>query len=261
MGVRTTDQGVSSHRRLVLRTMVNALIAAFGASYDREPQFVNLKVTTEFPLAEIDYPCIVIEYEPQRVVNAGVGHEEWFADANMVLRKWNHRRFEGELTFNVFGLTPLDRDLLSDALMEVLAFGRLDPNLLPFFNTIYGDPDAPVTLQFSQLMLNVDEIAFGGDSAAPAPWQPEDTLTYESTLSTTIHGGFYNVLPTDTFGYVTRAEAEPYPQGDQTVTIEFGGDQPLPFPDPNTLWTNPLEYDDADTVVGEAVISGDEALN
>lgn len=262
MGVRTTEQGVVSHRRLALRTVVLALQSVFGNTYDREPQFVDLKVTTEFPLVEVDYPCITVEYEPQRVVNAGVGHEEWFVDANRILRKWNHSRFEGQVIFNVFALSKLDHDLLSDALMEVIRFGRLDPNLLPFFTSIYGDPNAPVSLQFSQIMLNADELDFGGDSVSPAPWQPEDTLVYTSDISTTLHGGFYNVLPQDTWGYVTRASAEPYPQGEQTVTIEFSPDeQALPFPDPSTLWTNPFQIEDAGSVTGTAVISGSDALN
>lgn len=261
MGVRTTDLGVASHRRLVLRTVIGALTAVFGATYPREPQFQNLKVTPDYPLVLVDYPCVVVEYEPQRVVNAGVGHEEWFPDANMVMRKWNHSRFEGSLNFNVFGLSPLDRDLLSDAVTEVIRFGRLDAHLLPFFDSLYGASTDPVKLMFSQLMLNADEIDFGGDSASPAPWQPEDILVYETTMTTTIHGGFYNVLPIDTFGYVTRAKAEPYPQGTQEATIEFGPAQPLPFPDPGTVWTNPLEFVDADIPVGVAVISGVDTLN
>lgn len=260
--VRTTDQNVASHRRLVLRTMVAALQSVFGQSYDRDPQFVGLKITSEFPLVEVDYPCVTIEYEPQRVANAGVGHEEWFVDNDIVLRKWHHRRFEGEVTFNIFGLSSFDRDILSDAVMEVMSFGRLDPNLLPFFTTLYGDPNAPVSPQFSQLMLNIDEISFGGDSATIAPWAPEDKMIYSSSLSTEIHGGFYNVLPVDTWGYVTRASAESYPQGDQTVTIEFSdSEQALPFPDPDTVWTNPLEYDDSNLVTSKSVVSSDDSLN
>lgn len=261
MGVRTTDTGVTSHRRLVTRTLVSALQAVFDANYPREAQLQSLRVTTTYPLTQVDYPSIVVEYEPQKVMNAGVGHEEWFADANMVMRKWHHSRFEGSINFSVFALSPLDRDILSDALMEVIRFGRLDTHLLPFFDTIYGSANDPVKLMFNQLMLNSDEIDFGGDSASMAPWGADDVLVYETALSTTIHGGFYNTLPTDTFGYVTRAKAEPYPQGNQDVSVEFGAPQPLPFPDPSTVWTNPLEYEDTNAPVGVAQISGADALN
>lgn len=267
MAVRTTDSGVTSHRRLVTRTMVSALKSVFDANYPREPQLRNLKVTTTFPLKKIDYPSVVVEYQPQRVVNAGVGHEEWFGDENLVMRKWNHSRFEGTVDLSVFTLSPLDRDLLADAVMEVIRFGRLDDALLPFFDTIYGGADDPVRLMFSQIMLNADEIDFGGDSASLAPWSPEDLLVYETTLSTMIHGGFYNTKPVNTYGYVTRASAEPYPQGEQDVAILFGGEEKadvLPFANLATPWTNPFEHKDEAVVFGKSVFprfEGDEYVS
>ena len=249
MAERITDHNIAGHRRLVVRTIVAALQSVFNDNYNRERQLVDLKITSNYPLVQVDYPCIVVEYQPQRVVNAGVGHEEWFPDASMIMRKWHHRRFEGTLNFEICGLSPLDRDILSDALTEVISFGRLDAQLTNFFDTIYGSLNDPVKLMFSQLMLNIDEIDFGGDSASVAPWAPEDTLVYQSTCTIHIHGGFYNVIPDEEWGYVTRAKAEAYPQGEVNVV--------LPFPDPSTPWSNPLEYVDADTVTSSAAPTGE----
>lgn len=227
--------------------MVSALRDAFGTTYNRDPQLVSLKVTNKYPLAAVDYPCIVVEYEPMKISNAGVGHEEWFTDANNVFRKWHHNRFEGSLTFDIFGLSPMDRDLVADALVELLRFGRLDAQLDKFFIDLYGDPESTaVELLFSQIMLNVDDISGGGNSAGVAPWQPEDTMVYQTTHSIDIHGGYYNVVPTQTWQYITKATASPYEQD-----IEFT----LPFNNPVTSWTNPFEYEDADMVTGAAVIS------
>lgn len=247
MALRTTDQNIASHRRLVTEGVVSALRDTFGATYNREPQLANLRVTNDHPLTEIEYPCIVVEYEPSRIRNAGVGHEEWFVDANNVFRKWHHSRFEGSVTFSIYGLSTLDRDLLSDALIEVLRFGRLDVQLDKFFIDIYGDPaSTTVDLLFSQLMLNVDDIAGGGNSEGLAPWSPEDTLVYSTSHSLEIHGGYYNVIPTQTWQVVTKATASPYEED-----VEFT----LPFPNPAAAWTNPFVYEDEATVTGTAVIS------
>jgi hypothetical protein len=218
--LRTTDLSVTSYRRLVLRGIVNALHAVYDTAYTRERQLVDLKITPHYPLVKLDYPSIVVEYNGQRIINAGVGHEEWFLDDNEILRKWNHRRFEGTLNFSCHALTPLDLDLLVDSLVEVLSFGRLDAQLGNFFTSIYGSPDDPLMLAFSQLMLNVDEINDGGVTAQIAPWSPEDVLVYSSDLNIEIHGGFYNTYPQDQWSFITRVESQSYPQFEQPVDFD-----------------------------------------
>lgn len=261
--LRTTDQKTASHRRLVVRTMITAFEAVFDGSYDRDRQLQNLRIVPTYPLDQTDYPCVVVSYTPSRVVNAGVGHEEWFDDANNILRKWNHSRFEGSIDLDILALSPLDRDLLADAVEEVLRFGRLDSQLAKFFTTVYGDTsdNATYVLQFTQLMLNTDEITGGGNSESLAPWSPEDQLVYETNLSLEVHGGLYNAVPTDTWGYITNVNSDSYPQGDQNVELLVGGEAPLPFPDPTLAWTNPFIFEDGDEVTGVAVISGSEQYN
>jgi hypothetical protein len=255
MAERITDLNVSSHRRLLIRTLVPALRAVFDDTYNRERQLVGLKITESYPLQRVDYPCIVVKYEPTRVSNAGVGHEEWFLDNTNVLRKWHHSRFEGTIDFEVFGLSPLDRDLLADALTEVIRFGRLDTQLLKFFEAIYGAADDPVKLVFQQVTINADEVNFGGNSESIAPWQPEDVMVYETILSVNTMGGYYNVVPTDEWAYVTRARAEGYfsPLAYQEGLVTIGEASP-PFSDPATIWTNPFEFEDEGIVTSVARI-------
>jgi len=235
--LRDTDLNVTSYRRLVVRELVSALRSVYDANYNRERQLKDLKITTHYPLVKLDYPSIVIEYTGQRVMNAGVGHEEWFVDDNGILRKWNHRRFEGTLNFSCHALSPLDIDILTDSIIEVLSFGRLDAQLGKFFTNIYGNKTDPVMLIFSQLMLNVDDIIDSGVSAQIAPWQPEDVLVYSSDVSIVTHGGFYNTYPQDEWYYVTSVQTEPYPQGFVNVELPFGESE-------DEKWSNPFEYED-----------------
>jgi hypothetical protein len=258
--------------------MVTALQSVFDSGYDRDRQLQNLKVGPTYPMEEIGYPAIVIEYENTRVMNAGVGHEEWFEDDNNILRKWNHSRFEGNVNIDIVTLSPLTRDIVADALIEVLRFGRLDAALESFFDTIYGDPNDPDTaLVFTQLMLNTDDISGAGNAESIAPWNPEDLHVYETSYTVEIHGGYYNVYPTDTWDFVTSVDAASYLEGWTDVTTD------VPFYDPDRAWTNPfvyvdyfgvttgvavissaegeysgIRYDDADAETGVAVVSADD---
>lgn len=238
MSERVTAQSVASHRRFVLGMIINGLRAAFNASYDRDPQLASLKITQTYPLAAIDYPCIVVEYHNSLVARAGVGHYEYFTDVNNELHLWKHSRFEGEVTFEILGMTPLDRDLLADALTEIIQFGQLDTQLDQFYTTLYGDPNGPVLLWFNQIMFNSDEITSSGNTASLAPWSPEDLMVYQTSLSSEVHGGYYNVDPTDIPKYVTRVELSSYNPNDLPVVLDLTSD-----------WNNPFSfYDDAAVV-------------
>lgn len=244
--------GVLAYRRFVVETMVSALRNVFTGDYDRDRQFESLKITQQYPLKKIDYPSIVLEYVDRKVVNAGVGHIEWFNDNDNILRQWMHSRFEGTLNLNVYGLSPLDRDLLADALVEVIRFGRLDSQLVNLFDTIYGDPDANYSLQFGQIMFNSDELYGKGNSATLAPWQPEDSLVYSTGYSIELHGGFYNTVITDTFEYVSDVAVSSYPEGEVQAIIAQA-DEPT--------FTNPLYNADVGTVVGTGEPSGTDSLD
>lgn len=185
------------YKTAVKRTMVKALRAAFTDNFP-EDQFQDLRIVPEFPLSREKYPAIYISYNGTVNKNAGVGHEETFQDSLNVMRTWNHRRFEGSIDFTCLGLTPLDRDILADALHEVLTFGWLTDTMSGFFDIIYGDPDAPYSsaaLLLAQLDLNTDIITPGGESASPAPWEPEDQLLYQDVYNLEVHGSYYNAPP------------------------------------------------------------------
>lgn len=247
MSERITAQTVASHRRFIVSTLILALRAVFDSGYDRDPQFQNLKITHDFPLKELDYPCIVVTYDNRTVQNAGVGHEEWFPDANNVLRKWHHSRFEGTIDFEIHTLSPVDLDILADALTEVIRFGRLDAALLPFFTTLYGNPSDPVGLIFNQIMFDADQVSSSGNTAGLAPWSPEDLMIYQTSLTSEVHGGYYNVNPVDVWGYVTRIALTSYNTSpfDVPVVLDLKSD-----------WSNPFIYVDDGTVIGKAKVSG-----
>jgi len=261
VSVRATDAGVASHARLVYENVIPGIRAAFDNDYDREPQLRDLRVSADYPLRKIDYPAVVVEYSPQRVVSAGVGHEEWFTDPAGHFRRWKHSRFEGTLTLRALALSTLDRDILADALAELVRFGDLEPQLNRFYEVIYpteqalfddvADGERYSWRLFGQLMLDSDQLMAVGNSATVAPWQPEDVLVYSGGWSMNLHGGYYNSYPRVDWRRVTRIVIDAYAQD------RLGHD--LPFPGhAEVAWSPPLVFADAAVVSGSGSPSAQE---
>lgn len=266
MAIRTTEYSIASHRRLVYRNVVEAMRRVFDADYNRDYQFKNLRISPTFPLERIDYPCVVVQYNNNVVLNAGIGHVEHFPDPYGNMRKWHHSRFEGSISFQVFALSPLDRDILVDAVTEVIRFGTLDSQLKRFYELIYPDipipppptnPDAPWLLYdvaiLSQLALNSDILSNIGDSASPAPWGAEDALVYSGGISTELHGAYYNTYTnTPIYSRVRRVIIDAY------LTGQYG--QELPFPGHAEIaWYPPFIWQDSTIVSAQASPSGVES--
>jgi len=220
VALRTTDLGVASHKRLVYRNVVAALKAAFDGSYDRERQLAGIKVTQTYPNKELDFPAIVVDYQPQKVVAAGVGHLEIFPDPQGNLRKWKHSRFEGSLALHIYALSTLDRDIIEDAVAELVRFGSLDDQLNRFYEVVYpSDEEMEATKDvedaysfglFDQLMLDSDQLFAVGNSATIAPWSPEDVLVYAGGWTVNLHGGYYNCFPRHDWSLVRRVDIQAF---------------------------------------------------
>jgi hypothetical protein len=171
---------------------------------------------------------------------------EYFPDVTGAVRPWGHRRFNGSLEIVCQAKSTLSRDVLIDAVEEILAFGRLSSSLTGFFSTVYGEPDAPYsTLNLTQLHLNTDLIQEGDDTQSAAPWHPEDTLIFEGSLIIPVFGGFYNLAPMDS--------PAPFIQAVDVITYLEGQ---VPPSDPNdpVSWVYGIEYFDSGIVVGNARI-------
>lgn len=235
-----------AYKTTINRTIVNALRDVFTSAYP-EADFQSLNVVTQFPLTEVEYPAIICHYSEEANHNAGVGHAEYFPDPDGNLRKWMHRRFEGTMEFTVAALSPLDRDVLSDALIEVLGFGTLDPLMDNFYIRVYGEVDVDVGILglLHQMTLNTDDIVPMGESNSIAPWEPEDALVYTVGHSVACHGGFYNTLRnTDPLGYIQSAKIYPYLDISEVLDL-----------DPSNQWSYVFDYNDNDVISSEAVIS------
>jgi len=235
-----------SYKTTINRTVTRALRDVFTSTYP-DSDFQNLNIVVDYPLSEAEYPAIICRYREGPIPNAGVGHAEYFPAPDGSIRKWKHRRFEGTMEFLVSTLSPLDRDVLSDALVEILSFGDLDSLLNNFFVRVYGELGVEVgTLGLlHQISLNTDRIDPTGESATIAPWQPEDVMVYTNGYTLQCNGGFYNSYrPSASLGYIQNAIIEPY------IDLTLIDDE-----DPNNQWSFVFDYDDFGAIQSAAVIS------
>ncbi len=228
---------VVGYTRMVQNTIVDGMRRVFTNAY-AEKQLRDLRIVTEYPLTRQEYPSIIVDFNDSMIRDAGIGHQEVFFDPNGILRVWGHRRFEGSISFQCFGLTPIDRDIMYDAVVECLSFWRLPHMTLQYnlFTRLYGDPDDPRDpfQALSQLVLGTDRLQPGGKSVEPAPWGAEDAVVYQRTLTVPVIGGFYNAVPnvtvsgtdliTDVFLYPHLKDRLSLPLFDSDEFPESGGE-------------------------------------
>jgi len=176
------------YRRLIKRTLVSSLRTVFSDQYP-DPQLQNLYISVDHPLKREQFPSVIVSYEESVVKNAGVGHIEELQDDRFLTIQAKHFMFEGRIKFQCYALSPLDLDILSDSVVELLAFGRLDNLMNKFFDSVFsGVPDT------AQISLHSDYLTPLGDSSMSTFWGSEDGLVYQGGYSISCSGGFYNVI-------------------------------------------------------------------
>lgn len=179
------------YKRLVKRTTVGALRSVFSLDYP-DPQFKDLNITTTNPIKREDFPCIVAKFAESIIRNSGVSHQEVLENADGLHQKFGHFYFEGSLQFNIFAMTPLDLDTLSDSLVEMLAFGKLDALMNRFFTNIYENVENQTDGGY-QFSIASDQINATGERVSQTSWGSEDLLVYESGYNVKCHGAFYSL--------------------------------------------------------------------
>lgn len=176
------------YRRLIKRTLVAALKTVFTEEYP-EQQLRGINVSTAFPLKRENFPAIIVNYSESVVQNAGVGHIEYLEDEDFLTIPAKHFRFEGTIEFVTTALTPLDLDTISDSVVELLAFGRLDALLNRFFDRIYAEvPDS------AQISFHSDYLSPLGETQMATLWGSEDGIVYQGGYSIAVSGGFYSTI-------------------------------------------------------------------
>jgi len=218
-----------------------ALVDALQSTFQRHPDplLQDLKVDLEYSFSEVDYPSIVVRYRGMDVQNAGVGHiEKMWDPTHTTITKHKRRLYHGDLEFTIYALSSQDRDIISDALVEIVGLSDLTTYTNYFMARLYApkewqadtamsDDEFGDSYLYTLTNLNSDLMSDLGDSTTPAPWEPEDVYLYQGGYRVPVMGEVLS-LPPDVF-YTTIKSILQYPYIAGIDPIPTGSDDPAPW--------------------------------
>jgi hypothetical protein len=129
--------------------------------------------------------------------------------------------YQGNVEFDIWGMSSADRDLLADAIIEVLAMVEVSAAGQRFLDRFYTSLQSTPYGMWHFPTLNLDQITGTGEpQPQPAPWGAEDQLVYETGYRVPIFGEFYSYTPPQppTGGLVTEVDVYEYPVGADNKT-------------------------------------------
>lgn len=171
------------------------------------------KITIEYPTSEAAYPTIIVRFYERQVRNAGVGHIEYILNSQNFADTYRHYLYDGTIEFAIQALSSLDRDLISDSLVQTLTMGDLLPYTQSFRDRIYYPNDPFAASNF--ININTDTIQGFGETQTPQPWLTENELVYQTSYRVGIYGEFYSLPPAlqGAPGLVEHVKLFPYIEG------------------------------------------------
>lgn len=194
--------------------LTEAIKRTFDADYPIE-QFRNLHASIEFPALRQNYPGIWVDFDPTDVRIAGIGHVEETEGEDGSWSRFKRWRFGGNATFTLVAMTSLERDLLLDEVVKVIAFGEETAQRSEFRAYVEDNEFVRLNLQFDQLSLVGFQHSFG------TPWETDESI-YEVTVVLAAVGEFVSDGLHGTLASLSEIEVIPY--DDQQ-------EDPLPDPD------------------------------
>lgn len=217
------------YKTYVKEALIEALTGVFVSHADTLLR--GTKITIDFPFDEIDYPAVVVRFYERQIKNAGIGHDEMFPDPNAPGRyiRYKHYLYDGDIEFAIYALSSLERDLISDSLVQTLAMADLETYTNNFLARIYSpDPTSEPASVDHMINLNTDTISGFGETQAQAPWGPEDVMVYQTAYRVGIFGEFYSRTPEPfNYGLIDRVDTFPY----MPANGEVFPNPPWPGPD------------------------------
>lgn len=220
---------VVRYKTYLKESIIEALKPVFTSHADNLLR--DTKITVEFPFTEAHFPSIVVRFYEREIKNAGIAHQEFFEDPNSAGRyiRYRHVLYNGDIEFAVYALSSLERDIISDSLVQILTMGDVESYTNQFLNRIYlPNPNSEPASVDHMINLNTDHISGFGETQAPAPWDPEDVFVYQTAYRIPVFGEFYSRTPAQTnYGIIERVDTFPY-MGDLGESVP---DPPWPGPD------------------------------
>ena len=132
--------------------------------------------------------------------------------------KFKHYFYRGDIELAIYALSSLDRDLISDTLVQTIAMGDLADYTNNFFNRIYPASAEEVPDSIGHFInINSDKIAGINETQTAVPWDSENDLMYTSSYRVNVWGEFYSLPPDAPYQYVANVFLYPYIEGVDSI--------------------------------------------
>ncbi len=206
----------------VKTAFIEALRAAFDAAYPVK-RMREIGVHHEFPEVEADYPGIWVSFTPDpETRSVGIDHTEvvvYEDGEERIVRRW---RGGGVLMLTAHAFTALQRDLMLDELLRVIAFHDSHPAVTRFREKITANDFIAINAKWDSAVL------MGITESRGTPWGSDD-MVYEGTVAMDIECSYIPEQLSQGGGLVriSRIVAKGYAEGQpKPVFDEPGVDTP-----------------------------------
>jgi hypothetical protein len=172
---------------------VEGIVAGFEAigavSNNTTKDLVPRAVTIEYPVEEIEWPAIYVQFRPTITQYTGLNPDQYTAilDNQGNTTSWEMYRqgyFEGAFDLQILAMTSEERDKIWETLINLFVMNNLSPGATALYNSILQNDLIAMTLQQGSTLQVGDTVSPG------TPWSPEE-LTYEATIRVKCIGEFY----------------------------------------------------------------------
>lgn len=146
-----------------------------------------------YPLKETEYPGIWVQFSFQELSRASLEpvHKTEAGQFYML------GKFSGTVTLTTLSLSSLERDRISDALVQILLFGRENPRAEIFYSHLRYNDYVNLTIDNHSVRPSGQTTTLG------TPWGTED-IVYEDTYNFGVTGQFASRY--EDFGLVNLRE-------------------------------------------------------
>jgi len=201
--------------------VVEAIRSGFNAigpaSNNNTIDLVPRSVTIEYPVEEIEWPAIYVQFRPTTTQYTGLAPDIETQNQDGTWNSYRHGYFEGAFDLQILAMSSEERDRIWDTLTNLIMMGNMAPGASSFYQSILDD-------QLIGLTILPGQVAQVGDTVnAGTPWSSEE-LTYEATVRVRCVGEFYEdkynqtLLPLDHITVVGQATYENEILNTQTYT-------------------------------------------
>jgi len=215
------NQVTLQYSTFIKGAVMEALQEAFAIHPD--PTVQKTFVGLDFAHKQFSLPALIVKWYEREIKNAGVGHEEWLPspydpnpDAPTYFDKYYHRIYTGDFSFDIWGMSSVDRDLVRDALVEILTMTDITVPGDTFIQRLYYQLNTTPYGLWHFPFLNTDLLNGYGEKTQAAPWGSEDGLVYQVNYRIPVMGEFYSKPPSQpgtSLQMVSQVDVYPYIEG------------------------------------------------